>query len=83
MTTVTDAVTVFVSHYIRIYILQKYLLRNFKVKNKYFFISSVCYCGQCLMEMLKEGDTGSIWIVEDKEIYEIEIPERISLKKIK
>ncbi|GLV39842.1 Photoreceptor dehydrogenase [Carabus blaptoides fortunei] len=42
----------------------------------------VCYCGQCLMEMLKEGDTGSIWVVEDKEIYEVEIPERNALKKI-
>lgn len=34
-----------------------------------------------LVEVLEKGDSGSIWIIEGGELYEVEIPERKTLRR--
>lgn len=34
-----------------------------------------------LVHVVQHGQTGSVWVMEAKEVYEIEIPERWEIKK--
>lgn len=46
-----------------------------------FFSERADIVPKCLVRAIEEGGNGSVWVVEDDEIYEVEIPDRQQMKK--
>lgn len=48
---------------------------------KYMFNFRVDYMGVALIKVLENGNNGSVWVAEAKETYEVDIPDRRTIRK--
>ncbi|KAK9732212.1 short chain dehydrogenase [Popillia japonica] len=56
--------------------LTRNLLKNYNMQ-----LQKADIVPKCLVRAIEEGGNGSVWVVEDDEIYEVEIPDRQQMKK--